>query len=94
MTELKQTKTGKVLAFVEKSGSVGGKMKVLRKKRPGRVLAFVEKSTEREMYKTTEESMEESEPAVDSGEMGGTNEEKDSTVHAFSVFYVASKFSI
>ena len=37
----------------------------------------MEKSTEREMYKTTEESMEESEPAVDSEEMGGTNEEKD-----------------
>ena len=37
----------------------------------------MEKSTEREMYKTTEESVEESEPAVDSGEMGGTNEEKD-----------------
>ena len=52
-------------------------MKVPRKKRPGRVLAFVEKSTEREMYKTTEESVEESELAVDSGEMGGTYEEKD-----------------
>ena len=62
---------------MEKSGKAGGKINVLRKKRPGRVLAFVEKSTEREMYKTTEESVEESEPAVDSGEMGGTNEEKD-----------------
>ena len=66
---------------------------MVKDKSAGRVLAFVEKSTERE-YKTTEESVEESEPAVDSGEMGGTNEEKDSTVYAFSVFYVASKFSI
>ena len=82
-------------------------MKVLRKKRPGRVMAFVEgKSTEREIYETTEESMEESELAVNSGEMGGTNEEKDDSrqpyqwLHGgvqrmhFQFFYVASKFSI
>ena len=79
MTELKQTKTGKVLAFVEKSGSVGGKMKVLRKKRPGRVMTFVEKSTER-CTRQRRNLWKKRELAVDSGEMGFTNEEKDGSI--------------